>query len=194
VIVVLGRPSLGATALDAGQRLTGRAAAVALACRAAGASVELVGAVPDNDHGDAIVLELGRAGIGHAAVLRDPSSGPVRFDADDVSLGLSYVADCRVLVVAEPLADDALAVAAEAAAYHGAQLVAVVAAGSAETDGTLPDQTTLLREPSTEGDDAGDVDDFAAAIGRYAASLDAGVLPADAFREALGGVWEPVAD
>jgi hypothetical protein len=204
VIVVLGRPTLAAAPLDGqgsdspdadgGQRLAGRAASVALACRAAGGAVELVGAVTDNDNGDAIVLALGRAGIGHAAVLRDPSAGQVRFDAADVSLGLSYVADCRVLVVAEPLADDALAVAADAAAYHGAHLIAVLATDAVEPATSLPAETTLLREPSNEGADPTDVDDFADAVGRYAAELDRGEPPAEAFRRALGGDGEPVAD
>jgi hypothetical protein len=156
--------------------------------------VELVGAVPDTDVGDAIVLELGRAGIGHAAVLRDPSTGATRFDAADVSLGLSYVADCHVLVVAEPLAGDALAVAADAAAYHGAHLIAVMAVDAAEPAGLPATQVTLLREPTTEGQEPIDTDDFAAAIGRYAAELDRGTSPADAFRRALGGAWEAVAD
>jgi hypothetical protein len=156
--------------------------------------VELVGAVADSDDGDGVILELGRQGIGHAAVLRDPSASPVRFDAGDVSLGLSYVADCSVLVVAEPLGGDALTVAADAAAYHGAHLIAVLGADADEPANSVPAQTTLLREPSTEGDDAGDVDDFATAIGRYAAELDRGTPAAEAFKRALGSAWESVAD
>ncbi len=58
----------------------------------------------------------------------------VRFDARDISLGLSYVSDCSVLVVAEPLGADALAVAADAAAYHDAHLVAVVDVDAAEPE------------------------------------------------------------
>jgi hypothetical protein len=194
MIVVLGRPTLDAPAPDGERRLAGRAAEIAQAARTAGGRVELVGAVPDDDEGDAIVLELGRQGIGHAAVLRDPSAGPVRFDAGDVSLGLSYVSECAVLVVAEPLAADALAVAADAAAYHGAHIVGVLGADAPEPAGSLPAQTTLLREPSTEGSDAGDADDFSAAVGRYAAALDRGTPAAEAFKEALGGGWEPVAE
>jgi hypothetical protein len=194
VIVVLGRPTLGAATPDGRTQLTGRAAQIALASRAAGARVELVGAVPDDDDGDAVVLALGREGIGHAAVLRDPSSGPVRIDAADVSLGLSYVSDCAVLVIAEPLSDAAFAVAADAAAYHGAFLVAVLGPGAAEPAAGLPPETTLLREPSTEGVDAGEVTAFAATVGRYAAELDRGTEPAAAFRAALGGEWERVAD
>jgi hypothetical protein len=204
VIVVLGRPTLAAAADEPASeqdqaQLVGRAAEIALGARAAGAEVQLVGAIPDDQAGDAIVLALGHAGIGHAALLRDPAARleegrPARLDAGDVSLGLSYVADCRVLVVAEPLPADALAVAADAASYHGAHLVAVLQGNSAEPNVPLPGTTTLLREPSEENRDSSDADDFAAAIGRYAAELDRGTRPADAFRAALGAGWERVSE
>jgi ribokinase len=51
----------------------GRACAIALAAVASGATVEVVGRVGDDPAGDALLLALSRAGVGHAAVLRDPS-------------------------------------------------------------------------------------------------------------------------
>ena len=51
----------------------GRACEVALAAVAAGAQVEIVARAGDDATGDALMLALARAGIGHVAVLRDPS-------------------------------------------------------------------------------------------------------------------------
>ena len=51
----------------------GRACEVALAAAAAGARVEIVARAGDDPTGDALMLALARAGIGHVAVLRDPS-------------------------------------------------------------------------------------------------------------------------
>jgi sugar/nucleoside kinase (ribokinase family) len=137
VIVVLGRPGL-----DADDGIGRPAGLIALAAAQAGGRVELVGSIGDDADGDAIITELGRAGIGHAAVLRDPGGvtpkegaeeeGPMaRLDAGDVGLGLGYLAECQVLVVAEPLQEDALRVAADAASYHGAALVVLTAADTA---------------------------------------------------------------
>ena len=46
---------------------------VALAAAAAGRSVQLVGKTGDDATADAVVLDLGRGGVGHVALLRDPS-------------------------------------------------------------------------------------------------------------------------
>jgi len=72
VIVVVGSP----VARDADGRLapSGLAAEVALAAAAAGATVQLVGKVGDDDAGDAILVALAAAGVRHAATLRDPSN------------------------------------------------------------------------------------------------------------------------
>ena len=93
------------------------AASIALEIARRGGRVELVGSIGDDPSGDAIVVELGRAGIGHAALLRDPGgTTPVtgrltsqlpRLDAADVDLGLRYVIDFTVLILADPLSPDA---------------------------------------------------------------------------------------
>ena len=195
MIVILGRPALLETQGAGPDALGGTAACAALAARNSGASVELVGSVPDDAVGDRIVIALGQAGIGHAAVLRDPSpQRPPRLDAADASLGLSYVTECRVLLVAEPLPGDVLAVAAEAAAYHGAHLIAVVADTGAIASVALPADATLLQAPTAEGSEPGDPDDFGATLGRYAAALARGVPADKAFRAALAGGWEAVTE
>lgn len=202
--------------------LAGRAARIALMAREEGAEVELVGSVGDDPEGDEVMVRLGRAGVGHAAVLRDPAARtPVgggaapapRLEPADIALGLSYVAECRVLVIAESLPAEAQSVAAESAAYHGAAVIAIVTLVSGVADG-LPDNATLLEAPSEEqsedlADDAGpgegSADDqagqdaaarsdaFNRLVARYAAALDRGDDPAKAFHAASQSAgWESV--
>ena len=189
MIVVIGRPGLGAN--DELDRPPGQ---IAFAAARAGGRVELVGSLGDDAEGDAVVVELGRAGIGHAAILRDPAgSTPTstdeetaadgarlpRLDAGDVDLGLRYLPECRVLIVAEPLSEDALRVVVDAAAYHGAELIVV---GEARD---VPETATVLESPA-EGGTA-----FTELVGRYAVALDDGHAAADAWRDAVDQTgWE----
>lgn len=171
------------------------AAEVAVAASAAGGRVELVGSVGDDAEGDEVIIRLARAGVGHAAVLRDPaghtpvadggSGGPFsRLDAEDIGLGLGYLFGCQVLVIAEPLADDVVAVALEAARYHAASVVAVVPEGE-DANVTLLEGATVLQAPR-EGSAA-----FARMVGRYAATLATGVSAAEAFATATQEAgWE----
>lgn len=200
MIVVLGRPGL--TADDHIDRPAGR---ICLAAARAGGRVELVGSVGDDAEGDAVVVELGRAGIGHAAVLRDPAGTTPRvgdgdaadeaaeeplprLDAADVELGLRYLAECQVLVAAEALPADVLRIVTDAAAYHGAALIVLATQGQ-PPDGDLPEAATVLEVPVDDGGA------FAELVGRYAASLDSGRLPADAWADAVSeGGWEQAAE
>lgn len=78
VIVVIGSPSV--VPGDPGQRsrAAGRAFEVALGASDGGSTVQLVGKVGDDPAGDALILSLADAGIGHVALLRDPArSTPV---------------------------------------------------------------------------------------------------------------------
>ncbi|MDQ3869987.1 MAG: hypothetical protein M3301_00030 [Chloroflexota bacterium] len=231
MIVVLGRPALVAGSPEEPE--PGRSsrrdhpvpgglpAWIALAAAAAGKRVELVGSIGDDSDGDALALALGRAGVGHAALLRDPAGttgrvpaatwpgesdevdspppGPdaerparpdaerparldpdqvpapaaersPRFDAEDVDLGLRYLADYRVLVLAEPLPPRAEAVALEAARYQGAAVIAVVPVGTTTSE-SLRDAGIVLEAPD-QGAPA-----FAELVGRYAAELDSGQVP-----------------
>jgi len=201
VIVVVGRPRLSADGEAAGS-----AGLIARAAARAGGKVELVGSVGNDPDGDAVITALGRAGIGHAAVLRDAggstprdeadeespavekSASPLpRLDAADLDLGLRYLAECQVLVVAEPLPADVVTVAADSAAYHGAAFV-VLADGAAEPP-QLPNDTTVLQIPSDGGGAFTDL------VGRYAAKLVEAMPPEDAWREATEeSGWEKAAE
>lgn len=233
MIVVLGRPGLTADG-----RLDRPAGRIAMAAAAENGRVELVGSVGDDSDGDAVVVELGRAGVGHAALLRDPagvtprgqSGGPAadkgelatddrepatdgaraehqaamtadatapaeaeraplpRLDAGDVDLGLHYLAEIQVLVVAERLTPEALRVVADAATYHGAALV-LLADADAEPAEEVPAGATILAMPVEDGGA------FVELVGRYAALLDSGRAPAEAWHDAINaGGWEQAGD
>jgi len=217
MIAVLGRPRVYRIEPDGPLAPGGLAVEIALALGQESAAVELVGSIGDDPEGDRVVIELSRAGVGHAALLRDPATRtpglramvvqrPLpRLEAADVELGLRYLAECRVLVVAEALDPAALAEALAAAEYHGAAVVLVAPAGSIDPE-TLGDSVTLLERPAADGitteeeatgpgDEAtgpGDEATFAGFVAEYALRLDRGETPSQAFSAALGeGAWEP---
>lgn len=113
-------------------------------------------------------------------------------DPLDVDLALRYLSSFSVLVVGDRLGAEALAVAAEAADYAGAQLIVVVPPDGLPATADRPAAlatATLFEAPEDDPDG-----EFAALVGRYAAALDRGDPPGDAFRSALGaGSWEPAA-
>ena len=184
MIVVLGRPRL-----DEDGALTDTAGRIAIAAAASGTRVDLVGAVADGAAGDAVVVALGQAGVGHAALLRRPGDGEVRpLDRGDVDLGLSYVPECRVLVVGEQLESAALGAAVDAATYHGAALIALVPQGVA-APAELPENVTVLELPDE------DEGAFARLVGAYAAGLAGGKAAPDAWSAAVRDTgWESAAD
>ena len=214
MIVVLGRPRVYRPEPDGELAPGGLAVELALAAAREGAQVELVGAVGDDPEGDRIVIELGRAGVGHAALMRDPATRtPLvgqardsrtlpRLDAADVELGLRYQPECRVLVIGAELAPDALVAAQEAAAFHGAMVVMVASTGAIDP-GDLAPEVTLLVRPAVEDSEAvqdavvvaADDADFGAFVAEYAVRLDRGEAPSEAFAAALGdSAWEPSLD
>jgi hypothetical protein len=102
----------------------------------------------------------------------------------DVGLGLRYLRDYRVVVSVEPLGDGGAAVVTEAASFAGATLVVVARPGLAVPSAYAA--ATLIEAPADDPDGA-----FAGLVGRYAAALDRGTAPADAFRAAAtAGGWE----
>lgn len=199
MIVVIGRPVLRSS-VRSGQTtetVAGTAAAIAVAAADSGARVELVGSIGDDGEGDRIVVLLGRARVGHAALIRDPAARtPVegeergempRLDGADIELGLRYLADTRVVVIAEPLSEDAMSETLTAANYHGAGVIAVVLHGGAATP-ELAEAATVLEAP------AGAVGPFAEMVGRFAAALDSGTDAAQAFADATRDAgWESAA-
>src|SRR4029453_11268758 len=71
VIVVVGGPLLGRS--QDGPQPAGLSGSIAAAAATAGSTVELVGRVGEDADGEALVLALARAGVGHVALLRDPA-------------------------------------------------------------------------------------------------------------------------
>jgi hypothetical protein len=115
-------------------------------------------------------------------------TGPA-LEAADLDLALRYLPDYRVVVLAQPLGEEALAAAVDAIRWSGAQLV-LVAAGESRSSPNLPEGATVLEAPAEDAEGA-----FAAVVGRYAAALDGGTPPADAFAMASGAAgWTAVAD
>jgi sugar/nucleoside kinase (ribokinase family) len=214
VIVVVGSLAWRA-AEPAGP--AGRTCGIALAAAARGATVEVVGRAGDDPAGDALVIDLARAGVGHAAVLRDPARptpvvteiladeaaepfadedaptavavppGP-RLEPADVALGLAYLTSFGVLVVADDAPPDVIPVCIERAAFAGAHLVILVPDGTPPPD-DLPATAMVLAAPADGGSGA-----IGRTIGDYAAHVDAGMEPGRAFRLALDGWDAPVSD
>jgi hypothetical protein len=198
------------------------AAGIARAAAAAGSEVQVVGKVGEDHGGDAILLDLAAGDVGHVAILRDPSrstpaTGPAPVDepafddddgdrrnaddadrmttvsglsleAADIELALRYLPDYRVLVVADSLAEPSLRVALAAASWNGAALVVIVPAGSTQT--AVGDDATVIEAPPDDPDDA-----FAGIVGAYAAAIDRGEEPKEAFASASSTLgWSAVAD
>jgi hypothetical protein len=147
--------------------------------------------IGEDEAGDAVVLGLARAGIGHVATLRDAGrvtpvisptddeAGPdvdedvagsavlppgPTLDAEDVGLALRYLSDYRVIVVTHPRIDGVLDEAVAAAGWSGAHLVVIT---SAEGEIVLPAAAiAVAAEPGAEA--------VADRVGRYAAAVDSG--------------------
>jgi hypothetical protein len=195
VIVVIGAAALR------GEAPVGLAARAALAAAASGTSVELITKVGDDPAGDALLLALARAKVGHVAVLRDPAfataqrsptddvapdddpaspppPGTPTLDAADVGLALRYLTEYRAIVVVHPTTPALLTEAADAARWGGAHLIVVVGTGDETPPGLPDDAIVLAAEP--EADDA---DGLGERLGRYVAALDRGEASEEAFRE-----------
>jgi sugar/nucleoside kinase (ribokinase family) len=218
VIVVVGLPAY-ADSPDGEKCAGGLAVDVAAAAVRRGGTVELVGKVGNDGAGDAVVVALGRIGVGHAALLRDPvlptpvfAAVPVDEDAaeldSDVPVGRLLPEDPASRPALEA-ADVDLALkflpqagvvvlagplpeAAVAAAVEGAAFAGsrlVVLVSRGAVPSALPAEATVLETPP---DDDGS---FGRMVGTFAGALDAGVVPAAAFSEATSSAgWEPVAE
>ena len=100
----------------------------------------------------------------------------------DVDLGLRYLTEFAVLILAEQASPDVVRVVAEAAHWNAAQLVVIVGPGTEPADG-LPPDAIVFEGPIDDRDG-----DFAALVGRFAAALDDGTDAADAFRASIAAV------
>jgi hypothetical protein len=218
MIVVIGSPAY-ADSPDGEKCAGGLAFEVAAAATRRGSAVELVGMVGNDGAGDAVVVALGRLGIGHATLLRHPLlSTPVLVPAgvDDEAAELDAdtpqakllpedpsqrpaleAADVSMALRFLPAAGvivlaDQLGAAAVAAAVEGAAYGAarlIAIATAGEAPAGLPPEATVLVAPP---DDDGS---FGRLVGLFAGGLDAGLDPGVAFKEAVADAgWEPVAD
>ena len=197
MIVVLGRPRAARRPGTPGvvaPAPAGLCVSIARAAVQAGASVELVGSIGDDAAGDEVIVGLSRLGIGHAAMLRDPAARTPepetphadlpRLERGDVELGLGYLIEFSVLLLAEPLESDAEAAALDGAAFHGAQVVAVLPRGVAP-DERLASVGTVLEAPEDDGGA------FGGLVGRFAVELERGTPGADGLaRAAVATGWE----
>ncbi|MFM2106359.1 MAG: pfkB family carbohydrate kinase [Chloroflexota bacterium] len=207
MIVVVGTLAYRPAAGGAAGAPAGRAAAIARAAVTAGAEVQVVGRIGGDAAGDALVVALGREGIGHTALLRDavhptplaaadgadPATAPTDAPGEavphrplepaDAELALRYLPGARVVVAADPLEPPVLAAVVAGSSFATAHLVAVVTEPRAPG---VPDEATVLVAPREDPGDG-----FARLVGAYAAGLDAGTEPGLAFREAVAATgWE----
>jgi pfkB family carbohydrate kinase len=108
-------------------------------------------------------------------------------DAGDLDLALGYLPDHSVVVVAERLDPDALAVVAADCSYVAAALVVIVEPGGEPPD--LPSGATLLEAPRSDPDGL-----FGRTVGHFAAALDRGMSGDEALAAAAAGAgWQPTA-
>jgi hypothetical protein len=219
VIVVLGHLLLRET--HAGGEPGGLPAHIAIAAASRGRAVQVVGSAGEDAAGDALLVALARAGVGHVAVLRKagqatpitpartepvgPSDAPIEpllpdeptmtdapasdthdLEAEDVEMALRYLGEIAVLVVADPVAADVMAVVAAAAGWTDSRLVVVVSHETSElTD--LPRDAVAFQAPDSDADGA-----FASMVGSFAAALDDGADPAAAIRSTVDAKgWTP---
>lgn len=110
-------------------------------------------------------------------------------EAADVDLGLRYLTDFTVIVLAEPALPEVVRIVAEAARWGEARLVLVVRSGERAPAG-LPPDAVVLEAPASDPDGA-----FASLVGAFAAALDGGTEPGEAFRTSIvADGWTVAAD
>ena len=218
MIVVVGELLYRAT--DDGEGADGMAARIGIAAASAGRVVQLVGKTGEDPEGDALLLALARGGVGHVAVLRDAgmrtpvavqpvelgdaavqevtgenptqavvgeaTDGRSGLDAGDIDLALRYLTNFSVVVLADGSDSEIARVVTSAADWADARLVVVVPAGGAIPDG-LPPNAIVFESPEADPDGV-----FAGMVGSFAAALDDGSEPADAFKATVEDAgWVP---
>lgn len=212
MIVVIG--AVRAEQRDGAVVPGGVAAHVALAAAAGGRRVEIVTRMGDDPMGDAVLLALTRAGVGHVATLRDAAEGtPVvaldpedrpdaeeedagpahgtsprgapSLDANDVGLALRYLPEITVIVLVHPGEPGVIAEASSGAGYASAALVVLLEPGAGEIG---PADGAVVLEVPRDAEAVGET------VGRFAAALDAGEDPKTAFAATVGRAGEPPRD
>jgi hypothetical protein len=154
----------------------------AIARRAAapgGHRVEVVGVMPAGASGDAALLELAAAGVGHATVTR--SAAPT-IEPADLDLALRYLPDIRVVIL---VASDAglLEVATAASAWSAATLILIAADAEAAHAGLPEGGAIVLQAPDRDPDDA-----FAGFVADLARRVDDGAAAAAAWKATVAAL------
>jgi hypothetical protein len=217
MIAVTGLPAWSGTP-DGQGAAAGLAVEVCLAARKRGATVELVGKIGDDGTGDAVVVSLGRLGIGHAALMRDPAHPtpvieaaapsddesaesaeaiPVILPADPAGRPAFEAADIELalsyltgtsVVVVADPLPETAVAAAAAAATFAGARLVVLVPAGGTVPAAAADAIVLEAPAADDGS-------FGRLVGTFAGALEAGVEPAAAFREAVNSAgWERVGD
>ena len=132
----------------------------------------MVGVAASDETGDALLLELAAAGVGHATAVRSGADG---LDAADLDLALNYLPDIRAIVLVDP--DPALVPPAAAeSGWSGAGLV-IISSRAAGLDTGVAPRAIVLEPPASDPDGT-----FAGLVAALAARLDAGEDPAAAWK------------
>ncbi len=217
MIVVLGMPA-AAAGPDGSVVPAGLASAIAVAVASVGSEVELVGRVGDDAAGEAVLIALGRAGVGHRAVLRDARptmAAAAAAPGDDAASAASLVANTSQDEPGPPdpaagsildagdiamglryVPEFRVLVAAVGLDVAGAAAVTEAAAfaGAALVALIWSNRGADLGLPTATvlAAPASDPDGaFAAVVAGYAVALDRGLDPTAAFRSAVAaGGWE----
>ena len=141
---------------------------------------------------DALILDMIDAQADDAPGAGSPASAspdqPIpTIDGGDLDLALRYLPDHAVVVVAEWLDAEAMAVVIADCAYVGAVLIVIVEPGNEPPE--LPPSTTVFEAPDRDPEGV-----FGRTVGGFAAALDRGENGAAALARATAGAgWQPTA-
>ena len=215
---------IGSTAVrpgEPGRRATasGLAADIGLGAVEGGSVVQLVGKIGDDPAGDALLVALAEAGIGHAAILRDPSrptpassvppadpdedpfsSDPPAEEVPGAAAPAGPALDAEDLELAlRYLPDHRVVVVAERLGPDALASVAndcsyvgaqlILVLGTGATAAGLPPEATILEAPDDDPEGV-----FGRTVGLFAAAIDQGRPASEALVEATSGSgWTPIA-
>lgn len=132
----------------------------------------------DDGDEDAAALDTAADHRATASLAPGQTNGPA-LEAADVDLGLRYLNEFAVVVLAEPADPEIVAIVADAARWGEARMILVVGAGDPVPDG-LPTDVVVFEAPDADPDGV-----FATLVGTFAAALDDGSEPGDAFRASI---------
>jgi hypothetical protein len=157
-----------------------RAVAIGRLAAATGARVEMVGLAPPDLAGDATLLQLAEAGLGHATVVRSFADG---LEEADLDLALHYLPEIRAIVLVEPTTA-LVPPAAAAASWSEAGLVVVGPVDAATTAALEVASSAIILDPPAADPD----DTFAGFVASLATRLDAGEPAADAWHATVASL------